>query len=147
MKFISHRGNLKSKNKKLENQPDYIKRALSLDYEVEVDVWFYKNCFFLGHDRPQYKINKKFLKQKGIWCHAKNLQALSELKKIKAIYFWHQNDDYTLTSNGFFWTYPGKKVCSKGISVLPEWKGEKYLKNKISGICSDRIFYYKKKFK
>ena len=24
-------------------------------------------------------------------------------------YFWHQTDDFTLTSHGYIWTYPGKK--------------------------------------
>lgn len=147
MKFISHRGNVKKKIKKLENKPSYINQALSLGYDIEVDVWYKNNNFYLGHDKPLYKISKKFLKNKKIWCHAKNIEALHELKKIKAIYFWHQKDDYTLTSNGFFWTYPGIKPCKKSICVLPEWKGKKLLNQNIGGICSDLIFYYKKKFK
>jgi hypothetical protein len=35
-------------------------------------------------------------------------------------YFWHQSDDYTITSKGYFWTYPGKKISNKSVIVLPE---------------------------
>jgi hypothetical protein len=144
MIFISHRGNLNGKNKKLENSPKYIIEDIKKGYHVEVDIWFNK-CFYLGHDFPQYKISKKFLLNKKLWCHAKNLDALYELHKIKAKYFWHQNDDYTLTSNNYIWTYPGKTLSKKSICVLPEIKKTKIPKF-ISGICSDYIEKYKKKF-
>lgn len=104
-----------------------------------------KNGPYLGHDKPQYKINKKFLLNKKLWCHAKNMEALVYLKKIKANFFWHQNDDFTLTSSGYIWTYPGKKLSNKSICVLPEYKKSKISKN-ISGICSDYIEKYKNKF-
>jgi hypothetical protein len=29
--------------------------------------------------------------------------------------FWHQKDDFTITSQGFIWTYPGKPVCKNSI--------------------------------
>ena len=32
----------------------------------------------------------------------KNIDALLALSKIDCKYFWHQNDDVTITSNGFF---------------------------------------------
>lgn len=144
MLFISHRGNLNGKNTKYENSPNYILKAIEKGYHVEVDVWF-KNYFFLGHDKPKYKISKKFLENNKLWCHAKNLEALYELKKIKTKYFWHQNDDYTLTSNNYIWTYPGKKLSDKSICVLPELKNKK-INRKIKGICSDYIEEYKKKF-
>jgi hypothetical protein len=59
-------------------------------------------------------------------------------------YFWHQNDDITLTSNGYLWTYPGKKLTDKSIVVLPEFNfyNKKDLK-KCYGICSDFILNYK----
>lgn len=144
MLFISHRGNLNGKNKKYENSPNYILKAIEKGYHVEIDVWF-TNTFFLGHDGPKYKISKKFLENNKLWCHAKNLDALCELKKIKTKYFWHQNDDYTLTSNNYIWTYPGKKLSEKSICVLPELKKQK-INKKIKGICSDYIEIYKKKF-
>ena len=141
MFFISHRGNLFGPKPKFENSPDYIISALEQGYEVEVDVRFYKNNFYLGHDEPQFKIAKNFLINKKIWCHAKNYLALEMLKKIKTTFFWHQNDDYTLTSNGYFWTYPNKKMLKNSISVI---LGKKKLKNiNCAGICSDYISSYK----
>ena len=142
MIFISHRGNINGINKKFENNPIYIQSAINKGYNVEIDVW-YKNAFFLGHDRPQFKVSQKFLENKKFWCHAKNLEALEKLQKIKTKYFWHQEDDYTLTSNGYIWTYPGKKLSKKSICVLPELNKKKLTKS-ISGICSDFIEQYKK---
>ena len=103
MIFISHRGNINGINKKYENNPTYIQSAINKGYYVEIDVW-YKNAFFLGHDRPQFKVSQKFLENKKFWCHAKNIEALEKLQKLKTKYFWHQEDDYTLTSNGYIWT-------------------------------------------
>ncbi len=142
MIFISHRGNINGKIKKLENNPDYIRSAIKKGFDVEIDVWF-KNGFYLGHDKPQFKVSKKFLENKKLWCHAKNQDALANLQKIKTKYFWHQEDHYTLTSNGYIWTYPGKKLSKKSICVLPELNKKKLLKS-ISGICSDFIEKYKK---
>ena len=64
-----------------------------------------------------------------------------ELDKIKAHYFWHQEDDYTITSRGFIWTYPGKKLFPNSICVLPEHANYKDINCK--GICSDFIDKYK----
>ena len=64
------------------------------------------------------------------------------LKKIKAIYYWHQKDEYTITSNGFFWTYPGIKLVKNSICVMPEVANYKSIQ--CAGICSDFITKYKK---
>jgi len=145
MIYLSHRGNLNGRNKKKENHPDYINKALNKKFSVEVDVWFKKSIFYLGHDRPQYKVSEKFLLKKNIWCHAKNISALSELKKIKSHYFWHQEDQYTVTSKGFIWAYPGEKLTNETICVLPEVSPKGKIKKiqKCAGICSDFIELYK----
>ena len=44
-----------------------------------------KNQFFLGHDEPKDKVSEKFLQNKNLWCHAKNLGAFENLLKIKSI--------------------------------------------------------------
>ena len=141
MKLISHRGNIKGSKPKYENYPNYICQALKLGYEVEVDVRWHKGHFYLGHDKPQFKVSKAFLKNKKIWCHAKDVKAFEKLKEIKSIHFWHQKDDYTLTSNGYFWTYPGKKISKNSIYVSI---GKKKLKKiNCAGICSDYISNYR----
>ena len=141
MYLISHRGNINGIHKNEENKPEYINIALNHNYDVEVDVRFEKGKFFLGHDFNQYEIDKNFLLNKKIWCHAKTPEALLALKEISAHYFWHQEDDYTLTSKGFIWTYPGKKLLLKSICVLPEIAS--YKKINCVGICSDFIEKYK----
>jgi len=141
MIFISHRGNLNGVKKESENNPDYVDVALSNGFNVEVDVWYFKDNFYLGHDNGEYKVNPNYLKNSMIWCHAKNIAAMVELKKNNSIYFWHQKDDVTLTSNGYFWTFPGKKLCKNSICVLPEITNYKNLN--CAGICSDFIEKYK----
>jgi hypothetical protein len=141
MYLISHRGNTNGPKKKLENSPKYIYQALESGYNVEIDVRYVGGFFYLGHDTADYKIEKSFLLSDGLWCHAKNVEALEELKKLNCNYFWHDNDDYTLTSNGFIWAYPGRKLTKNSICVLPE-KSD-YKKIHCAGICSDFIERYK----
>ena len=141
MIFISHRGNISGIRSNDENNPNYINVALKLGYEVEVDVRFENGKFFLGHDLSQYHVDIQFLLNSKIWCHAKTKEALEALEKIKAHYFWHQEDDYTITSKGYIWTYPGKKLFHKSICVLPE--KHDYENFNCLGICSDFIEKYK----
>ena len=142
MILISHRGNLNGKSDR-ENSPDYIEEALDQDFDVEVDVWYIDNQFWLGHDKPQYKVSEGFLEHSNLWCHAKNIQALYVMSKSSNIhYFWHQEDDVTLTSREFFWTYPGKQLTEKSICVLLEFENKKskvILPKNVAGICSDFI--------
>lgn len=142
MKLISHRGNLNGRIPKKENKPSYIKKAVELGYDVEIDVWMINEDFFLGHDNPKYKVNPSFftnIKDKA-WIHCKNLKALNNIDK-SLNYFWHQNDDFTLTSKGFIWTYPEKEVTSNSIIVIKDNNvnivGNPY------GICTDFVKSFK----
>lgn len=137
MILISHRGNLNGRITNEENNPKYINFALNEGFDVEVDVRYYKNNFYLGHDEPQFLVTYNFLTNKKIWCHAKDPTAFEKLHELKCIYFWHNNDDYTLTSNGYIWTNIGKKLLSKSICVLPELSNYESLT--CLGICSDFI--------
>ena len=141
MYLISHRGNINGVEKDNENNPDYIKKAMQRGYDVEVDVRYEDHKFFLGHDFNQFDVKEEFLLNEKLWCHAKTSEALLALNKIKAHYFWHQEDDYTITSKGYIWTYPGKKILPKSICVLPERVN--YKKIDCLGICSDFIGEYK----
>ena len=141
MILISHRGNLNGPKPSMENSPEYIEIAIKKNFHVEIDVWIKKNNFYLGHDEPVHEVNKEYLENKKFWCHAKNIEAMEALKNINTTYFWHQNDDVVLTSNGYFWTYPGKKLLSNSICVLPEQSNQKNFS--CAGICSDFIENYK----
>jgi hypothetical protein len=138
MILISHRGNLNGTSI-FENLPSHIQKCLDDNIECEIDVWKIQDTFYLGHDNPEHKIDFSFLTQKGLWCHAKNLEALSHMLKQSINCFWHQNDDFTLTSSGYIWTYPNKNVLDNSIIVdnNPNWKEKKY---KCYGVCSDYLF-------
>ena len=142
MIYISHRGNILGKNTELENSPDYITKAVLAGYDVEIDVWYEKNQWWLGHDEPQYKVSANFLQDPRLWIHCKNIQALCNAN-ISWNYFWHQEDDYTVTSQRYIWAYPHKQVTvnSKSIAVMPEWHNTNT--TNFSGICSDYVERYK----
>ena len=54
MKLIAHRGNLHGPNPDKENSTDYINEAIESGYNVEIDVWFINNKWYLGHDNHIY---------------------------------------------------------------------------------------------
>jgi len=137
--IISHRGNLDGPSS-TENNPLSIDRALSLGFDVEIDIWCDKHTIFLGHDNPQYKIDLSYLtdRRNKLWIHCKNLESLFffSSKNENLEYFWHQNDDYTLTKNNFIWTFPNRPLCQNSIAVMP-LDEETTLSKKIHGICTD----------
>lgn len=141
MILISHRGNINGKNEVRENSPCYITEALAMGFDVEVDVWFVDGSFWLGHDKPQYQTDFKFLVNEKLWCHAKNIDALIEMKNYVIHYFWHENDEFTLTSKNYIWAFPTRKNKPGTISVLPELNNQKT--EGCKGICSDFIENYK----
>ena len=144
MILISHRGNLIGKNESLENNPNYIDVAISKGYDVEIDVWFKDDTLWLGHDKPQYTVTIDFFKERisKLWIHCKNIDAVQFFMGCKDIgshyhYFWHQNDDITLTSFNYIWAYPGKQPIKGSIAVMPEINNDKT--TQCAGICSDYI--------
>lgn len=136
MEFIAHRGNIKGPNPSEENKPEYINKAIEKGYGVEIDVWKIGDKLFLGHDEPQYEIKGSYLKNPKFWCHAKNIESLEYMLKHNIHCFWHQEDNYTITSKGYIWCYPGKKTPVGSICVMPEkYNTEKY--DMCYGVCSD----------
>ena len=103
MKLIAHRGNLKGKNPKYENHPDYILDAVWAGFDVEIDVWNVKGQWLLGHDAPIYSIKQDFLENEKLWCHAKNFQSLTSMLNNKNIH-----------------SFPGKKLHKNSVAVKPE---------------------------
>ena len=141
MKLISHRGNTDGPRSD-ENDPRRLAHVLSrTPYDVELDLRRVGDRLFLGHDTPDYAIDADFLSKhkERLWIHAKNLEALNWLLGSEFIYFWHQEDDYALTSNGKIWTYPGKRVCENSVIVTP--KGVMW-PDVVHGICSDYVDHY-----
>lgn len=143
MKLISHRGNLNKKDEKKENLPSQIKKVIKIGYDCEIDVWFVNKKFYLGHDKPEHQVEEKFLENKKLWCHAKNIDALLKMLKNNKIHcFWHENDKVTLTSKGIIWAYPNKKSILDSVVLFPELNNNDI--SKCYGICSDVIEKYNK---
>ena len=142
MILISHRGNITGIEKDSENKPDYIFNALNKGFNVEIDIWKHKDDLYLGHDEPNTLLPDKLLENKNnLWFHAKNLDCLIKLHQLNVHYFWHQNDDVTITNKGFWWTYPGKKLYKNSICVLPEKFNQDI--SICAGCCSVLIGNYK----
>jgi len=138
MKLISHRGNINGPEPDKENDPSHIEMAISGGYDVEIDVWLINDELFLGHDYPEHKIELQFLSKNGLWCHAKNIEALDFLMSHNMRCFWHQGDDVTLTyPDMFLWTYPNKTLTKRSICVyldgVPTGVRDCY------GVCSDHV--------
>jgi hypothetical protein len=148
MKLIAHRGNINGPNALEENNPEYIDFAIQLGYNVEIDVRCEDHEFYLGHDESQYYVPMTWLVERKdkLWIHCKDLKSLDILSSIPVDfhYFWHQEDDFTLTSKNYIWTYPGKEYTLKSIIVMPECSMQvgnfsNLLQSKCYGICSDYV--------
>jgi len=148
--MIAHRGNINGPQPHLENRPEYINRARDEGFYVEIDVWFEGETFLLGHDAPTYDVTQYFLQDERFLCHAKNLRAVEKLAEIKAHWFYHDKDDCTLTSKGWIWPFPYKRI-EGSIMNQPEFAQKDNLKEAISeflyhlekfkpiGVCSDYV--------
>jgi len=109
MNIISHRGNLNGPIPDKENRPSYIDCAIQLGYEVEVDIRYIDNEFWLGHDTPQYKIELSWMsiRKDRIWFHCKDKDSSIKLLELNEgfKFFCHSNDDFILTSTGHLWVH------------------------------------------
>ena len=148
MILIAHRGNIDGINTSKENHPDYIKSALDSGFYAEIDLWKTNNELYLGHDNPEYIVDKYFLNNDKLFVHCKNIEALEFMAKsnLSSEYFWHETDHCTLTSRLNVWVYPGKQLIPGSIAVMPEvdFLGDL---SKCYGICSDYVLKYKKELK
>jgi HAD superfamily hydrolase (TIGR01509 family) len=142
VRWIAHRGNRMGSNPARENHPDYIREVLSEGFDVEVDVWWMNGEWFLGHDAPQYRVDASFIDQDCLWIHCKNGAALAQLASKKHLNcFFHHTDDYTLTSQGFVWAYPGKTIHHERTVAVMYPNPLKLLSGAVVpyGICADDV--------
>ena len=143
MIFISHRGNIEGVVSERENSPDYIDEAIEAGYDVEVDIRCTDDVLFLGHDYPQYCISMPWLiaRLDSLWLHIKDYESLSIIDGSGLRYFWHQQDDFTLTSNGYIWSHDFKNKmtnrCIVPLLSLSEVEG--YTQKDFYAVCSDYI--------
>ena len=143
MILIAHRGNITGPNTSEENKPEYLEYALNAGFGVELDAWYEGGKWFLGHDKPQYEVDFSFFSKDNLWIHCKNYEAMQEFAKANKDYnfFYHTNEDYALTNNGFIWAFPGQKASGGTICVMPEYNDTPV--EDCIGVCSDYIGDYK----
>lgn len=116
--IISHRANLNGPSPE-ENNPEKIRKVLSMGYHVECDLQLIDNELWLGHDHPEYKIDYDFLLQNNLIVHCKNIDSLDLISKDPRIHcFSHNLDDVVLTSRNIPWVYPNKKVTKNSIACM-----------------------------
>lgn len=141
--LISHRGNRRGMNTDKENSLEYVKEALDEGFFVMVDVWLVGGSHVaLGHDRPKHPVDLEFLKDKRIVCRARSLQTLTFLLHNEIHCFYFGRDDFSLTTGGLIWTYPGMQLGIRSIFFMPEFvlSDVSAASNFVcAGICSDRI--------
>lgn len=147
MILIAHRGNLSGPNPQKENSPDYIDAAIKAGYSVEIDLRVAGHELYLGHDNPDYVIDYDFLinRKDKLWVHCKNAQALAYCLRYNINCFFHNTDDYTMTSFGYVWAYPGlPKAGNLCISAVPDtvMTKEEVLEQGYFGICTDYVLAY-----
>lgn len=152
--FISHRGNLNGSQPDRENTLEYIKEALSKDYQVEIDVRYNDsdNLWYLGHDSADNVLPLGFVVEnsKRLWVHAKDATTFKKLQEDPSLrfycnFFFHTDEEYIFTSKSFVWVYPGAPLIKGCIAVMPEIS-DYYLQDiedLCSGICSDNIEMYR----
>jgi len=150
MRIIAHRGNLDGPNLCGENHPTYIRQAIILGYDAEVDLLLDGQTYMLGHDVPYYRIDESFLLDNAdrLWIHCKNAAAFRACAALPGVhYFWHGADAYTLTSKGHAFTRPGEPLVCGGIAVMPEYANYTDAELRICfGICTDRAAEYRGRF-
>lgn len=166
MWLISHRGNMSGPGSARggENSPEAILHVLDSLYGcyVEADIMLRDNKLWLGHDKPEYELPDELmysaLANRIIW-HCKSLKTLLHLRAMpyNRHFFIHNDDDATLTSDGFIWVHPmaihkmidPERESYKAIAVMPE-NALVAIPNseilKFRGICTDDIYRYRKIF-
>ena len=153
LRIISHRGNISGPGQR-ENHPEQIDFCIESGFDCEVDLWVKDGLLLLGHDFGEYPINLRWLRDRenSLWVHCKNGDALIyliEYKDHKINVFWHENDEYTLTSSKKIWVYPGRPLFPGSVAVLPELWLNKKSSTRLSGcyaICTDYPETYKREF-
>jgi len=150
MFWIAHRGNLFGRDPCMENNPDYIKAAIEKGFDVEIDVWWKDDVYYLGYDEPQYQVDNQFFNTYilHLWCHAINASTFSHLlQDFPNIHvFRHDVDSIVLTSKAIPRAYPGQPIDSHTVCVMPEQARGKYTHKDLDdcrGICSDYVGWYK----
>tara|TARA_R100001126_G_C4856443_1_gene164895 strand:+ start:301 stop:762 length:462 start_codon:yes stop_codon:yes gene_type:complete len=145
MILISHRGNINTVNLERENTKSYIQEAIDLGYDVEIDVRYADDKFWLGHDEPDYEVELEWLleRKNNLWIHCKNFLSLARLINTNLRIFYHQDENHTIIGNTkAIWSHDIDDANHQSIIPLIDIDSVNSFKNfnqKYYGICSDFI--------
>ena len=142
MILISHRGNIDGVDDSRENTHSYIQEAIDRGFDVEIDVWYLDNKFWLGHDKGEKEVNIDWIlkRKSSLWVHCKNFKALTKLINTELRVFYHKEEDYVVISDKHIWAHNLKDVDDKCIvPLLDRGKLESWKSSEVYGICSDYV--------
>ena len=153
MLIISHRANLSGIDENRENNPFYVDECIKMGYNIEVDLRIKDDQLYLGHDYAQYPITIDWIleRKQHLWIHVKEFKALQKIYNHRndIQFFCHENDKFTLTSNGLIWLHDlDQKVGDNCIiPLLSLEQVEQYTKKGFYGVCTDYVYECENKFK
>jgi hypothetical protein len=155
IRLIAHRGNTSGSLPERENTVSYIEEAIDKGFDVEIDVraierkklerraYISPYTYILGHDNGETEVAYEWLllHSDRLWVHCKDLTSLRALYESPLNYFWHQEDDFTLTSKNIIWTYPLKNITDKSVIVCFTQEEAEFWneESEIFGICCDWV--------
>jgi hypothetical protein len=138
---IAHRGLIDGPNHEIENSMTTITEWCRQGKASELDIWWHKGAFWIGHDEPRERISKEFLHSEYLWIHAKNAEAFYQLQKLSnekgwgLRIFYHIDEDYALTTTGETIILPGLPDVEGWTYMMPEMRD---IMPTVAGkICSD----------
>ena len=150
MLYIAHRGNLAGPIPDQENRPEYIDQAIAAGYDVEIDLRTKEQKLFLGHDSPDHEISLNWLekRKKNLWIHIKDYGALVAVMDTDLMYFCHEQDKYTLTSNGYIWSHDLNNQMNDRciVPLLSSEQVENYKQTNFYAVCTDYVLESVQKF-
>ena len=150
MRFIAHRGNITGPQPSEENKTEYIDAAIAQGYDVEIDLRTENGELYLGHDTPDHKVTLTWLldRKENLWIHVKDYDSLVTISDTELKYFCHEQDKYTLTSNGYIWSHDLKNKMNQKciVPLLSKQSVLDYKQSDFYAVCTDYILDSIQKF-
>ena len=157
MELISHRGNIDGIIKEKENHPLYIDNAINMGFDVEIDVFYFENNFYLGHDKPDYIIEEKYFHDRSdvLYVHCKNIEAFILCRERGFKCFYHNSEKHVAVCNtNLIWTHDIIETTNQSIIPMLAKDDINFIINHIPkskiekayGICTDEIKFLESEF-